>query len=109
MPSGDIYADLLPDGLPGPIGNMGRLVVAFRYGGLGLAHRLDQVRVAAGRESNCRYLIGHTTAGPKRIKSATRLGFKLLGEARLHSSGPTMGLPGTRRMRERPEAYLLTC
>lgn len=108
VPSGDIYVDLLPDGLPGPIGNMGRLVVAFRFGGRGLAHRLDAIRVAAGRAMGCRRLIGHTTSGPKRIKSATRLGFKVIGEARLHTSGPTMGLPGTRRMRERPEAFVLT-
>lgn len=87
-PSAEIYRDLLPADLPGPIGVLTRLVVAPSHAGKGLSLSLDHVRIEAARASGCRQLIGDTFAGLSRLDQMKRLGFKVIGQSQQYAEGP---------------------
>ncbi len=87
-PSAEIYRDLLPDDLPGPIGVLTRLVVARGHAGLGLSLMLDKARIEAARTTGCRHLIGETFAGLSRIDQMSKLGFEVIGQAQPYADGP---------------------
>jgi hypothetical protein len=95
-PSAEIYRDLLPADLPGPIGVLTRLVVAPRHAGLGLSQVLDVARIEAARQADCRHLIGATLAGLPRIRQMLDLGFEICGEAKPYGAGPLHQLPDPR-------------
>ncbi len=86
-PDASIYGDAIL-AMEGPVGSINRLVVAPEQGGRGLTTLLDEVRLAAAREAGCRFVIGATRAGDRRIEAARRLGFEVVGPATPSSDGP---------------------
>lgn len=87
-PSAEIYEDLLPADLAGPIAVMTRLVVARPHGGQGLSRLLDVARIDHARASGCRHVLGRTSAGKLRLEAAVTLGFAIMGPSGNHSCGP---------------------
>jgi GNAT superfamily N-acetyltransferase len=86
-PDAAIYGEEL-FAMAGPVGSINRLVVASEYGGKGLTRWLDETRVAAARLAGCRFMIGATRAGDRRIESARQLGFEVVGQAGPYVRGP---------------------
>lgn len=87
-PSAEIYRDLLPDDLAGPIGVLTRLVVAKSHAGRGLSLPLDLARIAAANAYGCKHLIGETFAGLPRLDQMVSLGFEIIGRAAPYAAGP---------------------
>lgn len=87
-PSAEIYEDVLPPDLAGPIAVMTRLVVARSHGGRGLSRLLDVARIDHARASGCRHVVGRTSAGKPRLEAAAIQGFAIVGPSGNHSCGP---------------------
>ena len=86
-PDATIYGEEIL-AMAGPVGSINRLVVAPEQAGTGLTRWLDEVRIAAARAAGCRFIIGATRASDRRIASARRLGFEVVGQARPYTQGP---------------------
>lgn len=95
VPNAEIYRDLLPEDLAGPIGVLTRLVVARSHAGRGLSRSLDLARIDAAREVGCRHLIGETFAGLPRIQQMCDLGFSVIGKAGSYADGPLATVKST--------------
>lgn len=87
-PSAEIYEDLLPPDLAGPIAVMTRLVVARSHGGQGLSRLLDVARIDHARALGCRHVLGETFAGLPRLNAVVELGFTIVGQSGAYASGP---------------------
>jgi GNAT superfamily N-acetyltransferase len=75
VPDADVYRDVLPVDLVGPIASLTRLVVHPDYRGRGLARPLDQVRIAAAEIAGCTCVIG-STHETKRVTQLESEGFE---------------------------------
>lgn len=87
-PSAEIYQNVLPADLAGPIAVMTRLVVARSHGGRGLSRLLDMARIDHARASGCRHVVGETFAGLPRLNAVVELGFSIVGPSGAYASGP---------------------
>lgn len=87
-PNAEVFESVLPQGLDGPIGVLTRLVVEKRFAGRDLSTLLDRVRIDHARSGGCRWVIGSTFAGQKRLDQMRGYGFQVLGEAQPYASGP---------------------
>lgn len=92
-PDASIYGEAIL-AMEGPVGSINRLVVAPEQSGRGLTTLLDEVRLAAAREAGCRFVIGATRAGDRRIEAAQRIGFEVVGQAGLYADGPLASTDG---------------
>lgn len=88
VPNPEVFATVLPPDLAGPIAVLTRLVVDRRHRGQGLSTALDHARIDASRSAGCRWVIGSTFAGQKRLEQMVGHGFRILGEAAPYASGP---------------------
>jgi GNAT superfamily N-acetyltransferase len=88
VPNHEVFAPVLPADLPGPIAVLTRLVVDRAHAGQGLSSLLDQARIEHARAAGCRWIIGSTFAGQKRLDQMVACGFRILGEAGAYQSGP---------------------
>jgi GNAT superfamily N-acetyltransferase len=89
VPDAEVYKDVLPDNLPGPIASLTRLVVDPEYRGRGLARRMDVIRVSEARVLGCAHAIvaAHEISRMKQLQS---LGFS--AHAPVHPNGPNAGI-----------------
>jgi GNAT superfamily N-acetyltransferase len=96
VPNPEVFAAVLPPDLAGPIAVLTRLVVDQSHRGRGLSTALDHARIHAARSAGCRWVIGSTFAGQKRLAQMVGQGFRILGEAAPYASGPlkTVGESG---------------
>lgn len=92
VPNAEVFQPLLPLDLPGPIAVLTRLVVEKRYAGCGLSTLLDRARLDHARAAGCRWVIGSTFAGQRRLDQILGYGFRVLGEAAPYASGPLQRL-----------------
>lgn len=93
-PNAEVYRDVLPHDLAGPIGVLTRLVVRKSHGSRGLSALLDRSRIEAADACGCRYLIGETFAGMPRFDQMRSLGFEAAGPASPYSDGPLRAVKG---------------
>ncbi len=75
VPDAEIYRDVFPFKLPGPIASLTRLVVHPAYRGHGFAGRLDDVRIDAAKRRGCHCII-IATHEAKRIEQIHAIGFQ---------------------------------
>ena len=98
VPNDEIFRDVLPPSLDGPIASLNRLVVAASHSGQGHSASLGRVRIDHARLEGCRHVIGETYAGMKRIAQLGDLGFKVVGTARPYGSGPLAAVKAARNL-----------
>ena len=93
VPDADVYRDVLPANLRGPIASLTRLVVHPDYRGRGLARPLDEVRIAAAEAAGCTCVIG-ATHEDKRVLQLQSEGFEIYPPRNRNSaeSGIVVGL-----------------
>lgn len=87
VPHAEIYPPAILD-RTGSVASINRLVVCPSMAGAGLVAALDQARIDRARSEGCRWVIGATRAGPRRMAAAMAAGFVLMGEARPYRYGP---------------------
>ena len=109
IPNAEVYAGVMSDDLPGPIGALARLFVLQRYAGRGLSRALDLARIEAARYAGCRCVIGATLDGKARVREMQEIGFQVISRANRYTSGPLAALQEIDGGRRRPEVALLCC
>lgn len=87
VPDAEIYPPAVLD-LTGSVASINRLVVCPTMAGMGLVAALDDARIEKARSEGCRWVLGATLAGPRRLAAAKAAGFVNMGNTRPYRSGP---------------------
>ncbi|WP_291069182.1 GNAT family N-acetyltransferase [Hyphomonas sp.] len=92
VPNAEIFASVFPNGLPGPIASLNRLVVDPAFAGRGLSRALDEARIEAAGKMQCANIIVETFARTSRAAALELLGFEIAGLSLPYVSGPLFGI-----------------
>ncbi len=87
VPDAEIYPPAVLE-LTGSVASINRLVVCSTMAGMGLVAALDNARIERARSEGCRWVVGATRAGPRRLAAAKAAGFVHMGNTRAYGSGP---------------------
>lgn len=87
VPHAEIYPPAVLE-LTGSVASINRLVVCPTMAGTGLVAALDHSRIERAKFEGCRWVVGATRAGPRRLATAAAAGFVHMGVSRPYGSGP---------------------